>query len=202
MAQDAGRIVSVEATLLEGVGEAGDVNARPWLTSRKGGGVILDLAYHLIMLADRLIRGSVRPIGVRRGVHQSGSKGLEYSEWNDRTAHAETYADIRAQSNDGVALHFEVAKCWTHDARRFVVNTERGLLTLDFDGALGPPNALHLNVMGQRGLVSQDIRYWDRVAAGFYWFLLNGASHTHNLIESTNTLHFIDQLGANFGVER
>ena len=170
-----GPVVSVDASLLEGEGEAGVVEIRPWLRERDGGGVLLDLACHLLALYFALFDSALSILDVRLGIHPAGSSGTDYQPWSAHEAAAETYALLQLQSSAGFPVRIEVGKMWNNDARRFQINGLHGTATLDFGTSSGPKNRLLTNIGGKKSVFELDQNYWDLVAEGFLNYFESGS---------------------------
>jgi predicted dehydrogenase len=174
-----GPILSIQATLLEGEGEAKTVDTRPWLREPQGGGVLLDLACHHLALYFALFGKPLEVNHAKLGFHPSGATGMAYEPWRPGGAFAETYALLNLQTSTGLPVRIEVAKNWDRDSRKFQIEGLNGSATLDFGSLNGPKNRLLTNISGQEGAVILAQNYWDFVAEGFYHYFKSGSEGTH-----------------------
>jgi predicted dehydrogenase len=188
-----GPISSIEASLLEGEGEAGVVDSRPWLREPGGGGVLLDLACHHLALYFALFDSALSILDVRLGIHPAGLTGTGYQPWSANEAVGETYALLRLRSTAGFPVRIEVGKNWDADARLFQINALNGTATLDFGTLKGPKNRLLTNIAGEKSVFALDQNYWDMVAEGFCNYFNSGSSKPHGYHEGRAALKTILQ---------
>ena len=188
-----GQISSIEALLLEGEGEAGVVESRPWLSKPSGGGVLLDLACHQLALYFALFDSPLDILDVRLGIHAAGVTGAAYQPWSAHEAVAETYALLELRSAAGFPVRIEVGKNWEADARLFRINALNGTATLDFGTLKGPKNRLITNITGAKSVFELDQNYWDMVAEGFCNYYKSGSSKPHGYREGAAALKTIFQ---------
>ena len=188
-----GPIRSVDASLLEGEGEAGIVDSRPWLKERDGGGVLLDLACHHLALYFALFNSALSLLDVRLGIHPAGFTGTDYQPWSACEAVAETYALLQLQSTDGFPVRIEVGKNWDGDDRRFQINGLNGTAILDFGTSKGPKNCLTTNIAGEISVFVLDQNYWDLVTVGFSNYFESGSLKPHGYRDGRAALETILQ---------
>jgi len=186
-----GPISSIEASLLEGEGDAGVVDSRPWLREPGGGGVLLDLACHHLALYFALFDCALDILEVRLGIHPAGFTGTDYRPWTAHEAVAETYAILQLRSTAGFPVRIEVGKNWNGDARLFKINGLHGAATLDFGTLNGPKNRLLTNIDGEKRVFELHQNYWDMVAEGFSNYFESGSSKPHGYREGRAALRTI-----------
>jgi predicted dehydrogenase len=184
-----GKIETIQFKLLEGLGSAGDFDSRLWLREPHGGGVLLDLAFHGLMLYYALLAEPLTLIDYQLGIHLPGQKGDEYTPWTPSAGIAESYASLRFRSAAGPNFSLQAAKNWTDDLRNIVVKGSQGVASLDF-GALGDTKNM-LRIRPKDGLErtwTLDQDYWSLVAEGFYQYLESYDGRPHNYVESISAV--------------
>jgi predicted dehydrogenase len=130
-----GDILSVDAVILEGSGGAGSFDERPWLWDPVDGGVIWDLAYHLVVMAYNIFGG---PITVGSCQRQTLPRGV--------LGGAETHARASLGLPGGIPFKFEVGKYEALGNRRwFRLQGDQGEAGMVF----GRPNSLIVRAGGR-----------------------------------------------------
>jgi predicted dehydrogenase len=186
-----GPIKSANFKLLEGLGEAKSVEARPWLKDILGGGVLLDLAFHGLALYYAIFGQPLTIHHAELGVHAPGSEGTDYDHWRPEQQQAESYASLELDSAAGFKLKVEVAKNWTNDHREMMLIGSNGRLLMDFGASGGPRNVLHLDSPGLTETFKLSGNYWSLVAESFSRFIHSQAAGPHDYEESRAALQLL-----------
>jgi predicted dehydrogenase len=171
LASSIGEVKQVCCRLLEGAGEGKSVTERAWLKDQRGGGVLLDLAYHYFTLCSVLFDAPLDVRRVRLGVHKQGTEGYDFETWTERDESAETYAKIFLRSAAGLDVQIEVAKNWTSDCRELVIKGSRGEVGMDFGSSQELNNVQTVNIVGKKSSVAIAQNYWDLVTKGFLHYI-------------------------------
>lgn len=137
--QNLGSVVRIEGRMLEGTGSAGTADHRRWLLDGSQGGMIRDLASHLLTpLFDGgiIAGGGVAQPKVTLGVYESGMELCRFRQIQS-SGEGETYAKIvgffETISGGKIPFVFQVAKYWnTHD-RFLEIVFEKGRIRMGYE---------------------------------------------------------------------
>ena len=117
-----GEILSVEATLLEGIGPASSFVGREWLWDADHGGVLWDMGYHDLALWFRIIGEPVEISSVERRTISGAPENA-----------SETYGAVEMVSASGIKFSLKVGKyIETGDDRAFKIIGTNGTVSMDF----------------------------------------------------------------------
>jgi len=126
-----GDIVSVEATLLEGVGPASSFAGREWLWDPIHGGVLWDMAYHQLAMWFAVIDEPLTVLSVERTTIPEAPPNA-----------SETYGAVEMVSSSGIRFNVRVGKyIETGDDRAFRITGTKGTVSIEFT----EPSRLILN---------------------------------------------------------
>lgn len=163
-----GKILEVEAVLLEGEGEAAGFEGREWLWDPVHGGVLWDLAYHYITLVYEIFQEDLRVIEAQ----------LEPSELAPFIPAAETSACLRLRSTGGIPSVIRVAKYHPgRNQRWFTVKGTSGVATMTF----ARPNFLSIHCGSEICRITLTGDYYALVSLAFAKYLSGGSTSCHGL---------------------
>ena len=119
-----GKVLEVEATLLEGTGPAGSFKNREWLWDPIHGGVLWDMGYHHLVLWFTLFDEPLEVLSVKKSRVAGAPAGG-----------AETYGEVLMVSPSGVRFSLKTGKyIESGDDRAFKIKGTTGSVNMEFSG--------------------------------------------------------------------
>jgi len=182
-----GEIVSVEATLLEGVGPASSFVGREWLWDAEHGGVLWDMGYHELALWFRLIGEPLYARFAERSTIAGAPPGA-----------SETYAAAKMESTSGIKFNFRVGKYVdTGDDRAFKIIGTKGEVSMDFVD----PGRLVLNGNTDEPLAVLHGERLDHAAAVFREYVDSHPTEPYGLDIALQCVHTVLEIRSKWSAD-